>query len=269
MRYENINGKNHIYLEDGEKLVISRLGLDEEKTIEVERKENTFNVVAPRLLINEIKSVDAKTSKFTIGRLCGEWIINFKEVFDAFKERAEKGQGTMILTVDSFCDSDDHYGKTISLDFSIYDWRAGLTNGAYLKLDDANDSIFKYLFAWVVDIYIHYCYNKAKVDGKKFDNKYTLTNLETDIDDNDFSTCIAHLEGIKKFPDEYKKIVDDIINIHNDDINSSLWHSRDIVFPLRDAVESQVIVDDLLKYSHDVTEERHNKVFEENKKEVK
>ena len=241
MKFENINGKNHIYLEDGDSLDITFVG-PESKQIVINNKggkpmfTDTYN---PLKLVLD----DGKTSKDDIIAKCYEWLQYFIEIHDKLKEIAiYLGDNYRLsLNMSTLLDPDTlkRVGKSISL--CVEEKNQSLSQhrpyvlGPTISLYDENESIFKYLYAWILEFFI-----ASNFKDKEISEESIIYGLFYEDDSHVMAKLIDPFFG-----NEYKDIARDIINNHN----YYLDNNETLLRQLRDRIVNQKIVKNAIEFA--------------------
>jgi hypothetical protein len=268
MKFEIIDGEKYIYLDEGEKIFVSTTGQNENTKVEIQRKNGVLDIVAPRTMVNNIEKVDDKVeSSEDIYKSCLDWLQAFIEIHDKFRKKAVLEKKRMVLRTHNYRnlkDASGSYCKTIELTLEPIDTHDQKVEGAYLRIDDQNEDIYKFLFAWVVDHYIAYNYKGCRVDDI-FRRSKTLwsTELSSGLVQRRYLPTYADLFDVTTAKKEYNDIVDALIELHNSDVFSQSYRSGPVIDPLRNGIKSQVIKDDLLNESIKRTMRNHRELFKE------
>lgn len=264
MKIEVENGEKHIYLEEGDKVFVSTLGSNE-KT-EIARANDTLHFAIPESMISNIKQIDKGTiSRNEIRRLCDEWLLAFIEMLSLFKDKASTKQERrrVRLVLGRYRNAsllEINYSNAIELYLESDDPNVPTIAGPYLKIDAENEEIFKYLFAEVMFNYIGYNYEKAPVDEDLFKRSRTLWSKEQSLNllPAEEYPIYADLFCIDMFGKEYVEILQKLIQIHNQNVDSNLNKTGPVIRPLEDAIKPQVIKNHCLQDSVIRTKNNYN-----------
>ena len=246
MRIESVNGENRVYLDEGEKLLVSTLGLNEEKVVRIENNYNRLDILSPYDKVNE-GIVNPE-----IADMCVSWIRCFKDFIEEFKDVTEKEDMRMVLRTGLLLQSNNTHGKFLKFFLSpTLDIFKGIVSGAELQIDDRNDDIFKYLFAWSVAYYIYYNYLGTEINELAFNTSKSLWSgaAELGIASGSNRKAYADLSSVIEYGDEYKEIVDDLIKVHNKNYKKREWVYNEVLYPIGQKIKSQEVKGALLKDS--------------------
>lgn len=272
MRYEKINDKNQIILEDGESVYINNSDYLNTDCVEVSllngKLVSTPINKAREKFDLEFAKAELKAEK---NNDCERWISEYLESHNTLKEIAKSPNGIfdkaqVILKLNTLYE----LGKPVTngkshisqLNISLYKNSTPCIVGSILNLDNFNEEEFKYIFAWVFDYFVTDIYGADKINEIDFYSTWILYSNEprtTIFGDRIVPSAVADLRAIQGFGDDYKEIVSQIIRNHNNFISSKL-----LLNELRNNITGDKnIVHDSLKSSIERSKENNKRIEEE------
>jgi hypothetical protein len=247
MRIESINGVNRVYLDEGEKLLVSTLGLNEEEVVNIQNNNHHLDVAFPFDKVEEAKIDPA------ISELCVSWVNWYRDFMEGFKKVTEEEDVRIVLRTGLFLPENNHsHGKflTLYLTPTVNVLGKGI-QGSQLRIDDRNEDIFKYLYAWSVALYIYHNYRGVEVNEFAFENSKSLWSgaAELGLVSGNNRKAYADLGSIIQFDDTYEKIVKDLIKVHNKNCEKGEWVYNEVIYPIGAKIKSCEDKDFLLEDS--------------------
>ena len=244
MRFENVNGIQHIILNESDKVSITTESELKKMSIDIECENDRLNISGNSSLVNKISGdgmldkvfIQPTLSSNEIIEKCDQWLEMFRKVHDKFgvlvlSNKYRQLNVTMELSFNDFFISDKSLkGKTIELNLKQLD--TIIQEGVTISVDDNNETIYKYILANVLEHYLSVNYAYSIVNTYDFSwNHILYSNFKR----QDKSTVPA-LCNLNKFYEssEYSRIITSIIANHNLGQNS-----KQIITSLRNAIYNQ------------------------------
>ena len=242
------DGVQCIVLEEGEIIHITTPNRLEEDRIEIKGQGERIDISGNSSIVNAIRGEGmlekvcispAILSSEEIIKKCDLWLDMFKQVHDAFKElvltdKYREQQVCMVLDFSNFssCTDKDLKGKTIDLDLKRND--TILKEGVTISIDEANENVYSYLAASVLDYYVSQNLKGQQIDMMDF-NSILYSNKKhkrgTPV------PMLARLGSLTESP-KYREIVNKILINHN--VGES---SKQLIANLRNGISNQQISD--------------------------
>lgn len=245
MKFENINGVQHIILEENDKISITTEDSHGDMTVDVECQNQGLNITGSSSLINTIKGegmlekvfIQPTLSAEEIIEKCDQWLEMFKKVHDKFRElvltdRYRKQNIIMDLSFCTFFSFSDKNikGRTIDIDLRQYD--NIIQEGVTISIDEVNEEVYKYLLANVLVHYLSVNYAGTTINNLDLDWNHILYSNNNGSKGSTVP-MICELSNLYESR-EYERIVTSIISSHN--LNQS---SEQIIDNLRQAIYNQ------------------------------
>lgn len=244
MRFENVNGIQHIILDESDKVSITTESELKKMSIDIECENDQLNISGNSSLVNKISGdgmldkvfIQPTLSSNEIIEKCDQWLEMFRKVHDKFgvlvlSNKYRQLNVTMELSFNDFFISDKSLkGKTIELNLKQLD--TIIQEGVTISVDDNNETIYKYILANVLEHYLSVNYAYSIVNTYDFSwNHILYSNFKR----QDKSTVPA-LCNLNMFYEssEYSRIITSIIANHNLGQNS-----KQIITSLRNAIYNQ------------------------------
>lgn len=245
MRFEKIDGEQHIILEDGEEVFLTTP--NSSKTIKVDNKEDKLNISGHSSLVGKITGegmlekvyIPPVVASDEIIRKCDVWLEMYKQVHDTFKSLAltdkyRKQNVVMQLSFSTFFSTvdDNVRGSTINLD--LVQHGTIVQEGMTISIDDDNEDVYKYLVANVLSHYISKNYMDAVIDNQSLSWNHILYS-SANIPRGQVQPLVSNLSLLYEKQD-LARIVTSLITSHN--LGAS---SDQLIANLRNRVASQKI----------------------------
>ncbi len=247
MKFEKIDGVQYIVLEKNDEICITNSDELQKKQIKITSTDGGLEISGNSSIVSSIRGdgmlekvyIQPVVSSEKILEKCDKWLDMFKQVHDTFKklvltDEYRKQHVVMELsfpTFFSFTDSDVK-GRIIDLDLKQHG--TILKEGVTISIDEANDDVYSYLVASVLDYYISQNLVGQKIDFMNF-NSILYSNEKHE---KGTTVPILATMGSLTESNEYYKIVASIIGNHN--IGES---SEQLIANLRNRISNQQIGD--------------------------
>lgn len=247
MKFEKIDGVQYIALEKNDEICITTPDELEQKQIKIRNNDEGLEISGNSSIISSIRGegmlekvyIPPVISSEEIIEKCDKWLDMFKQVHDTFKklvltDEYRKQNVVMKLsfpTFFSFTDSNVK-GRAIDLDLKQYD--TILKEGVTISIDEANEDVYSYLVASVLDYYVSQNLGGQQIDLLDF-NSILYSNEK-----HERGTTVPILAGLGSLTEssKYYKIVTSILGNHN--VGES---SEQLIANLRDRISNQQIGD--------------------------
>ena len=247
MKFEKIDGVQYIVLEKNDEICITTPDELEKKQIEIKSNDEGLEISGNSSIISSIRGegmlekvyIPPVISSEEIIEKCDKWLDMFKQVHDTFKklvltdEYRKQHVFTELSfpTFFSFTDSNVK-GRVIDLDLKQYD--TILKEGVTISIDEANEDVYSYLVASVLDYYVSQNLGGQQIDLIDFSS--TLYSNEK----HEKGTTVPMLAELGSLTEssEYYKIVTSILGNHN--VGES---SEQLIANLRNRISNQQIGD--------------------------
>lgn len=249
MKFENINGIQHIILEKNDKISITTEGSHGDMTVNIECQNYGLNITGSSSLINTIKGegmlekvfIQPTLSAGEIIDKCDQWIEMFKKVHDKFRElvltdRYRKQNITMDLSFCEFFSFSDKNVKGRKIDIDLRQYGTIIQEGVTISIDEVNEEVYKYLLANVLHHYLSVNYAGTTINNIALDWNHILYSNNNWPKDST-APIICSLGGLYESK-EYENIITSIITSHN--LNQS---PEQIIDNLRQSIYNQQLSD--------------------------
>lgn len=244
MRFENVNGIQHIILNESDKVSITTESELKKMSIDIECENDRLNISGNSSLVNKISGdgmldkvfIQPTLSSNEIIEKCDQWLEMFRKVHDKFgvlvlSNKYRQLNVTMELSFNDFFISDKSLkGKTIELNLKQLD--TIIQEGVTISVDDNNETIYKYILANVLEHYLSVNYAYSIVNTYDFSwNHILYSNFKRQN-----KSTVPALCNLNMFYEssEYSRIITSIIANHNLGQNS-----KQIITSLRNAIYNQ------------------------------
>lgn len=251
MKIKNVNGINHIILENNEKIKISPNQL--EGSIVIECDDDALNISGTSDVVGSIRGngmlekvyIPPVLSHEEIVEKCDEWLEIFKSVHDKFRELVldenyKKQSVTMELTFYEYFSIDDSTKKGRKIDLDLVRYGKIIQEGVTISVDYVNDAVFKYLLANVVSYYVSVNYENAIIH----DEDFSWNNVLYSGDNGKEMFC--NLRGVYE-NSNYTQILSSILTNHNLNVSSA-----QTIENVKNQIHNQALTDcfdESIKYS--------------------
>ena len=190
---------------------------------------------------------------------CEEWISHFVSIDEKLRKIVESSDDEKInirFTVRNLftlC-MPDPTGKTLELAVYHANDIYPTVRGAELCLNNYNDDVFKYLFAWAFDYYLSNYHNYEINEQGTIEE--VIRNLCSDVNySEDKTRMIIYDMDLDNFGYEYAEIIRTIIHNHNNNLSSDSY-----IEALKGIMSSEKINNYKLKTSIKVTIEHEDEI---------
>lgn len=245
MKFENINGVQHIILEENDKISITTEDSHGDMTVDVERQNYGLNITGSSSLINKISGdgmlekvfVPPVISSEEIVEECDKWLEMFRKVHDKFRQlvltdRYRKQNITMNLSFCEFFSFSDKNVKGRKIDLDLVQYGTVIQEGMTIAIDENNETVYKYLLANVLAHYLSVNYAGSTIKNMDLDWNHTLYSN----DKKQENSTVPIFCGLTSLYDsnEYANIATSIITNHN-----LIQSSEQIIGNLKKAIYNQ------------------------------
>lgn len=247
MKFEKIDGVQYIVLEKNDEICITTPDELEQKQIEIKSNDEGLEISGNSSIVSSIRGegmldkvyIPPVISSEEIIEKCDKWLDMFKQVHDTFKklvltDEYRKQHVVMELSFPiffSFADSNVK-GRSIYLDLKQYG--TILKEGVTISIDEANEDVYSYLVASVLDYYVLQNLGGQQIDLMDF-NSVLYSNEKKE---NWTSVPMLASVGLLTESSEYYKIVTSILGNHN--VGES---SEQLIANLKNRISNQQIGD--------------------------
>ena len=246
MKFENENGEQILILEKNDKIKIKTSG--EFKSITLKSDGEKIDISGSSELVGSIKGlgmlekmyIPPVVSSQDIIEKCDKWLEMFRKIHDRFKELVLKDEYrkqniTMDLSFPSFLSLNGD-GRIIDLDLTQFN--TILQDGVHISIDEANEDVYAYLVANVLDYYVSKNYVGTKINNMSMDFNGVLYSNEPKID----GSTVPMIAGLNSLMESFKlsRVVNGIIGVHNLGLSS-----KQIIDNLRNKISDQQIGDSI------------------------
>lgn len=246
MKFEKQDGVQYIILEKNDKVCITTSDKLNKTQVEIKEKDKRLEIYGNSSIVNSIRGegmlekvyIPPVVSSKEIIEKCDKWFDMFKQVHDTFKklvltEKYIKQDITMDLLFSTFFSFSDSNIKGRSIYLNLKQYGRTIIEGVTISIDEANEDVYAYLVARVLDYY---------VSQNLCDKTIELLNFNGILYSNEkkyglISPMIAQLSSLTESP-QYYKIVASILGNHN--IGES---SEQLINNLRNKISNQQIGD--------------------------
>lgn len=256
MKIEKIGGVQYIVLEISDKICITtpaKLGVTQ---IEIKRNGEGLEISGNSSIVSSIRGEGMREKVYIppvisaeeIIEKCDKWLEMFKQVHDTFKilvltEEYRKQNVVMELSFSTFFSSTDSNVKGSVIDLDLKQHGTILKEGVTISIDEANEDVYSYLVASVLDYYISQNLGGQQIDLMRFNS--ILYSKEK----HERGTPVPMLARLGSLTGslEYYKIVSSILGNHN--VGES---SEQLIANLRNRISNQQIgdrMDSCIKHS--------------------
>lgn len=250
MKFERIDGVQHIVLEENDRICITTPDKLNKTQVEIKEKDLELEISGDSSIVSSIRGegmlekvyIPPVQSSEEIIEKCDKWFDIFKQVHDTFKklvltDKYRKQNVSMQLAFPS----SNVGGKAIHLNLVQYGYifREGVT----ISIDETNKDVYSYLVARVLDYYVSQNFVNKEIDLLKFDI-FLYSNEEQERGKN--APMVAILGSLID-SSRYYTIFASIIGNHN--IGES---SEQLIANLRNKISNQQIgdrIDSSISYS--------------------
>ena len=247
MKFEKIDGVQYIILEKNDKICITTPNELKQKQIEIKNNDKKLEISGNSSIVSSIRGegmlekvyIPPVISSEEILEKCDKWLDMFKQVHDAFKklvleDEYRKQDVIMELSFPSFFSFTDSNVKGRIIDLDLNQHGTILKEGVTISIDDANEDIYSYLVASVLDYYVSQNLKGQQIDLMNFNNVlYSNKKYER-------GTTVPMLAMLGPLAEssEYYKIITSILGNHN--VGES---SEQLIANLRNRISNQQIGD--------------------------
>lgn len=247
MKFEKIDGVQYIVLEENDRVCITTLDEINKTQVEIKEKNKGLEISGNSSIVSSIRGegmldkvyIPPVVSSKEIIEKCDKWLDMFIQVHDTFKklvltDEYRKQNVVMELSFANFFSFSDSNikGRTINLDLKQYG--TILKEGVTISIDEANEDVYSYLVASVLDYYVSQNIGDKEINLMDFNS--ILYSSEKD-EKGTTVPMLAMLGSLTESP-EYSKIVANILGNHN--IGES---SEQLIANLRNRISNQQISD--------------------------
>lgn len=257
MKFEKIDGVQYIILEENDKICITTPDELYKKRVEIKEKNKKLAISANSSIVSSICGeeilekvyIPPVVSSEEIIEKCDKWFDIFKQVHDKFKEKVltdkyRKQKVVMELSFSEFSLLSDNNIKGRRIDLYLMQPAGIFKEGVSISINEANEDIYSYLVACVLDYYISKNLGDKEIDLDNF-KSVLHSNEQPDRETRlvPMIASLASLTGLSK----YYRIVVTLLRNHN--VGES---SEQIIANLRNRISNQQIgdtIDSAISYS--------------------
>ena len=248
MKFEKIDGVQYIVLEKNDEICITTPDELEQKQIEIRNNDEGLEISGNSSIISSIRGEGMLEKVYIppqvisseeIIEKCDKWIDMFKQVHDTFKklvltDEYRKQHVVMELSFPTFFSFTDRNVKGRVIDLVLKQYGTILKEGVTISIDEANEDVYSYLVASVLDYYVSQNLEGQQIDLMDF-NSVLYSNEK-----HERGTTVPMLAGLDSLTEssEYYKIVTSILGNHN--VGES---SEQLIANLRNRISNQQIGD--------------------------
>lgn len=247
MKFEKIDGVQYIVLEENDRICITTPDELDKTQVEIKEKDKRLDISGNSSIVSSIRGegmlekvyIPPVVSSKEIIEKCDNWFDMFKKVHDTFKkivltDEYRKQNVVMELSFANFFSFSDSNikGRIINLDLKQYG--TILKEGVTISIDEANEDVYSYLAACVLDYYVSQNLGDKEIDLLEF-NSILYSNEKYE---RGATVPMLAMLGSLTESQEYYKIVASILGNHN--IGES---SEQIISNLRNRISNQQIGD--------------------------
>lgn len=178
-------------------------------------------------------------SSLDIIEKCDKWLEMFRKIHDKFRELVltdeyREQNVVMKLSFSSFFEDSNIKVRTINLDLKQYS--TIIQEGVTISIDEANEDVYAYLVANVLDYYVSKNYKGTKINNMSMHFNDILYSNES----KDKETVVPMLAGIRSLMEssELSRVVNSILGAHNLGVSS-----KQIIANLRNRISNQQVGD--------------------------
>ncbi len=267
MKFKDINGVPTITLEESDKLIIQLPNSYE--AITIKRNGKKIDISGGSELIDSIIGngmlekiyIPPVTSSQDIIDKCNKWLEMYRKIHDKFKELVLKEEYreqnvTMKLSFFKYPPYEDGGNKREIIKLVLNQCSTIIQEGATISIDEANENVYAYLVANVIDYYVQNNYKETKINNMSVNFNNVLYSNEKK-GKGTTSPIIALLDPLMESLKLYE-VVNSILVAHNLGISS-----KQIIDNLRNRISNQQIGDSF-DYGISYTEQQLGYIINDN-----
>ena len=123
-------------------------------------------------------------SSLDIIEKCDKWLEMFRKIHDKFRELVltdeyREQNVVMKLSFSSFFSFEDSNIKERTINLDLKQYSTIIQEGVTISIDEANEDVYAYLVANVLDYYVSKNYKGAKINNMSMDFNYFLYSNES------------------------------------------------------------------------------------------
>ena len=247
MRFEKIDGVQYIVLEKNDEICITTPDELEEKQIEIKSNDEGLEISGNSSIVSSIRGegmlekvyIPPVISSEEIIEKCDKWLEMFKQVHDIFKklvltDEYRNQNVIMELSFPTFFSFADSNVKGRVIDLNLKQHGTILKEGVTISIDEANEDVYSYLAASVLDYYVSQNLKGQQIDLMDF-NSILYSNEKRERGTT--FPMLAMLGSLTE-SSEYYKMITSILGNHN--VGES---SEQLIANLRNRISNQQIGD--------------------------
>ena len=180
-------------------------------------------------------------SSLDIIEKCDKWLEMFRKIHDKFRELVltdeyREQNVVMKLSFSSFFSFEDSNIKGRTIDLDLKQYSTIIQKGVTISIDEANEDVYAYLVANVLDYYVSKNYKGTKINNMSMHFNDILYSNES----KDKETVVPMLAGICSLMEssELSRVVNSILGAHNLGVSS-----KQIIANLRNRISNQQVGD--------------------------
>lgn len=266
MRFEKIDNKQFIILEDNDEIYIKPQNSIYDDNIKVVNTNNKLDIFAKKDIVNTIRGKDILNkvcvipikTKEEIIKLLDEWLDMFRKTYDIF-DKLVKTEEYKRENIKVKLDFDINDKKYYSIKLCLSHMLSCIKIGSEIKVPKEDIMIYLYLISNVIEHYF------KSFDGYQIEYLNALSDSDNIYVRNGNNEIINVLSNIKKLASSFiiEPVVTRLILDHN--LNNS---SSNLISNLKDKIENQQISEIYNKYI-DYTKRQYEDIDNEYKEKQK
>lgn len=245
MKFGKVDGVQYIILEENDKICVTTPSELEKAQVVIEEKDKGLEISGSSSIVNSIRGegmlekvyIPPVVSSKEIIEKCDKWLEMFEQVHNRFKklvlsDEYRKQQVSMELSFTDFFSFDDSSVKGKSIHLDLRQYNTVLKEGVTISIDEANEDVYRYLVARVLNYYVAQNFDRTDISLMDF-NGVLSSNVKHE---RGTPAPIMALLGALTDSSEYYRMVASIIGNHN--IGES---SEQLIANLRSRISNQQI----------------------------
>lgn len=226
MKFKNIDGVEHVILEENEKICVTSSNSLMDGVIEVESSREGLNIFMNSSIVNKISGEGILEKVYILPVLsaedvileCDQWLRMFKRVHDIFKsfvlkDKHRKHSVVMNLDFGAVYSFSNGEVKRRTISLNLTQFGNVIQEGVKVSIDVKNESVYLYLVANVLSYYLLKNYDDSQIELLNW-NRILLSN-----DGYSVAPIISNLNLLCKSR-ECRMLVESLIGNHNIGLSS-------------------------------------------------
>lgn len=249
MKFKKIDGVQYIILEKNDEICIATHDELMKKHIDIKSNGECLDISGNSSIVSSIHGegmlekiyIPPVVSSEEILEKCDNWLDMFKQVHDTFKklvltDEYRKQDITMELSFPTYFSFTDNNVKGRIIDLDLKQQGTIINEGMTISIDEANEDVYSYLVASVLDYYVSQNLKNKIINIMDFNNILYSSEMH---ENGKSKPMIALLGSLTESPDYYK-IVASVLGNHN--VGES---SEQLIANLRKRISNQQIGDSI------------------------